>query len=320
MTVHPGIMLRKKDQTGQLSYLYQLDDKDDNRITIAPHHGSVICVSSKQKRAVCKCPFGVPARGLRCATGAVKCTLCWRNFRLSGGEISLHKFHVNCHIWLYTINVCMTVYAAHTSCIPCRSVFCVWPLALAARQFDLVGSGIAGPSEVWDISLPFQRHFSPALLNTTSPFRDRLGACFAAVKTDSRRVLVRQWRALESDLFCSTFAKIKFCRVWQVRWRLLHLCDGRGCASMWVQRLRRQTDCAEPCSSHDIQDIRFTCIFFFSFVYSILYQYNLHVNKTDEWVVRLVYCRGQEQAKRLRAGRVVPTEIVRKECLVLLCM
>lgn len=60
--------------------------------------------------------------------------------------------------------------------------------------------------------------------------------------------------------------------------------------------------------------------FFFSFVYSILYQYNLHVNKTDEWVVRLVYCRGQEQAKRLRAGRVVPTEIVRKECLVLLCM
>ena len=30
MTVHPGIMLRKEDQRGELSYLYQIDDKDDN--------------------------------------------------------------------------------------------------------------------------------------------------------------------------------------------------------------------------------------------------------------------------------------------------
>ena len=129
MTVHPGIMLRKEDQRGELSYLYQIDDKDDNHISIAPHLGSVICVNNKQTQAVCKCPFGDPAKGFSCATGAVKCRRCWRNFHLSGTEISRVKPRTRCHMWLCVINVtfCCRVHVSH-ACLHFVSYLLHWQL------------------------------------------------------------------------------------------------------------------------------------------------------------------------------------------------
>ena len=179
------MMLRKEDQKDHLSYLYQVDDKDDNHITISPHLGGVICVNNKQTRAVCKCPFGDPVEGFRCPRkDAVRCSRCRPNFHLSGEENSTRKrsCHVP-HVAMYDNWHCRcTTHIPHV-CLYLLPLllfaFRFLLFAFAARPFDFVGSGVAGPSEVWNLRT-----------KASSDARDGVEACFAAVKANPRRVLV----------------------------------------------------------------------------------------------------------------------------------
>ena len=83
-TIHPKIMLFKKDKPSSRSYLYHFDDAHDSRISISPGSRGFRCM---QTLPVCNCPLGVPATGSSCPhAGAVACMACHPFFSISGSH------------------------------------------------------------------------------------------------------------------------------------------------------------------------------------------------------------------------------------------